>query len=130
MASKAKGRLASLASSGMSYKKVMGSVAIQIGCEAGEFSAAIVSAALDTVAANTETKADDLALPWVKKGISTAMRVGAGRWVAGQHPGVAAIMSATASALSGCEYKGWLQRHGVVAVRRAAESLQTGGSTR
>ena len=108
------------------YSSVAGNVGVQIGCEVGEAAAALLSMAVDTVVKNTETKADDLAMPWVKKAASTGARWVAGNMVAKRHPGLAAVMSAAASSASGCEYKSYFQRHAVVATRNAAESLQQG----
>ncbi len=108
------------------FAKVVGSVAVQIGMEIAEGGMALLSVGLDTVAQTTESTADDLAFPIAKKGVASLGRLASGMWVAKKSPELAAVASAGFSSLSGCEYKGYFQRHGIMATRRVAEALQGG----
>lgn len=101
---------------------------VQVGMEVAEGAMGFLSAALDTVAANTESAWDDKAMPYIKKGIATGARLFAGKVMSRKHPGLALITMSAASALSGTVYYDGFQRVGVKAVTKAAERLQRGSS--
>lgn len=106
------------------YRRLASDVGLQVACEVSEGLAGLLNVALDTVAANSKTTADDTAMPWIKKAGSTAVRVLAGRVLAKNHPGFAMVVSAGASALSGATYSTAIQKQGLITVTRAAERLQ------
>jgi hypothetical protein len=101
---------------------------VQVGCEAAEFTAALVKGYMDMYATNSESTADDTAFPVLQKGIGSGMRALGDFLVAKKHPALAKVMSAFGSSMSGTVYLGWVQQNGVKATKRAAERLQ-GGST-
>jgi len=83
------------------YAAITGDFGIQVGCSISEMLAGLATTAINVAVQSTETRADDKAFPWVMGGIANLARYGASKYVAKKHPGLAAVMSAGASASSG-----------------------------
>lgn len=83
------------------YAQVSKSVPIQVASSVSEATMALLGTAMDVVADSTDTTADDKALPYVKLGIGTGLRVLGDVFLSRKHAGLAKVVSAGASAMNG-----------------------------
>ena len=104
------------------YAKVTGDLGVQVGCEVGEATGALLVGAMDALSAASSSTTDDYAFPILQKVVGSGMRAVGDLWLAKKHAGLAKVMSSMGSSINGAVTYGYLQRQGLRVQKRMKET--------
>ena len=104
------------------YAEVTKDVGVQLGCEVGEVTGALLVGAMDAVSAASDSKTDDFAFPIVQKAVGSGMRALGDMYLAKRHAGLAKVVSAMGSSINGAVTYSYLQRQGLRVQKRMKET--------